>query len=437
VIATGGFNPQPEKAASDSADANLNPQEVGMSALETIEQAAQLIKAHILETPLIYSPALSAQFDAHIYLKLENLQKTGSFKIRGATYKILHGLARGAISAAGVVAASAGNHAQGVALAARQSGLSATIVMPKWASISKQEATRNYGGKIVIYGTTVEACVDQARLIADQGPTFIHPFDDPEIIAGQGTVGLEILSALPDVDTVLVPVGGGGLIAGVGSAIKAMKPHARIIGIESAACPSALASLRAGTCVPVEAAASVADGISVKQLGRVPFDIIRKWVDDVVAVQEAYIAAAIQILLERKRILAEGAGAIPFAALLAGSIRPRKGEKIVLLISGGNVDSPLLGRIIQQGLLKNGRIMRIRLTLSDKPGTLARLLNKIAEMEANILHIHHDRSVERQSIDETRVELELETRNHEHIRRIETAVRECGYDLEPIACPSA
>ena len=405
-----------------------------MIALETITQAAELIKDHILETPLIYSPALSAQFDAHIYLKLENLQKTGSFKIRGATYKIRQGLSQGRISPKGVVAASAGNHAQGVALAARQAGLAATIVMPQWASISKQEATRNYGGKIVICGNTVEESLVRAYEIAGEGATFIHPFDDPDIIVGQATVGLEIMSALPDVDAVLVPVGGGGLIAGVCSAAKAIKPRTRIIGVETAACPSAQASLKSGKCVPVESHSSVADGISVKQLGLAPFAIIRQWVDAVVAVDEANIAASIQILLERKRVLAEGAGAVPLAALLAGSVPTHKGEKIVLLISGGNVDSPLLGRIIQQGLLKNGRIMRIRLTLSDKPGTLARLLSKIADMEANILHIHHDRSVERQSIDETRVELELETRNHDHIRNIAESLRRDGYELEPIVC---
>jgi threonine dehydratase len=401
---------------------------------ETIEQAARLIKDHILQTPLIYSPALSARFDARIFLKLENLQKTGSFKVRGATHKILLGLRRGAISAAGVVAASAGNHAQGVALAARQAGLAATIVMPQWASISKQEATRGYGGNIVIYGATLEESLSHAQAIAEQqGMAFIHPFDDPEIIAGQATVGLEIVNALPDLDTVLVPVGGGGLIAGVASAIKAIKPEAHIIGVEAAVCPKARVSLEAGKCVPVEAGSSIADGISVKQLGQTTFDIIRRHVDEVVGVPEEYIAAAIQILLERKRILAEGAGASPFAALLAGHVL-HKGKTIVLLISGGNVDSPLLGRIIHQGLLKNGRIMRMRLTLSDKPGTLARLLGKIAGMQANILHIHHDRSVERQSIDETRVELELETRNHDHIGKITEALRAEGYTLESIHC---
>ncbi|KJS32720.1 MAG: threonine dehydratase [Desulfatitalea sp. BRH_c12] len=406
-----------------------------MIALETIVQAARVIEGHILQTPLIYSPALSARFDAHIYLKLENLQRTGSFKIRGAAYKIIHGRGHGTISAKGVVAASAGNHAQGVALAASKAGLAATIVMPQWASIGKQEATRKYGGRVLIHGATVEESVAHARQIAAQGLTFIHPFDDADIIAGQATIGLEILSALPEVDTVLVPVGGGGLIAGIASALKTRHPRTRVVGVEAAACPSGQASLLAGRCVSVATGPSIADGINVKQLGRVPFEIIRRWVDDVVTVQEAYIAAAIQILLERKRVLAEGAGAAPLAALLNGTVRTHSGEKIVLLISGGNVDTPLLGRILHQGLLKNGRIMRVRLTLNDKPGTLACLLATIADLQANILHIRHDRSVERQAIDKTSVELELETRNADHIQEIIRALGAADYVMEPIGCP--
>ena len=267
----------------------------------------------------------------------------------------------------------------------------ATIVMPQWASISKQEATRSYGGRVIIYGETVEASLSKAQEIASQGPTFIHPFDDTDIITGQGTIGMEILTGLPDVDTVLVPVGGGGLIAGVSSAIKALRPATRILGVEAAACPSARLSLAAGRCVTVEASASLADGISVKQIGAAPFAIIHRLVDEVATVDEAYIAAAIQVLLERKKVLAEGAGAVPLAALLSGAVKPRRGEKIVLLISGGNVDTPVLDRIIHRGLLTNGRIMRIRLMLNDKPGVLARLLNHIAAQQANILHIHHDR----------------------------------------------
>ncbi|MCJ8501643.1 threonine ammonia-lyase [Desulfatitalea alkaliphila] len=394
-----------------------------MPTLEKIEQTSRRIDDHIFRTPLVYSPTLSSQFDAHIYLKLENLQKTGSFKIRGAAAKLVRGCMQNTISAKGVVTASAGNHAQGVALAAREAGLPATVVMPQWSSISKREATRGYGGNIIINGATLEESVARAREIAKEGMTFIHPFDDEDIICGQGTIGLEILSVLPDVETIIVPVGGGGLIAGIGSVIKATNPRIRVIGVEAAACPSARMALRAGKCVSVPAEPSLADGISVKQLGEIPFRMIRKTVDELVTVQEADIAASMQILLDRKKLLAEGAGAAPLAALLNGSVRHRRDEKIVLLVSGGNVDIPLLGRI-----------MRIRLTLSDRPGVLARLLNKVAALEANILHIYHDRSAQRSAIDETRVELELETRNDAHIREIENALKADGYAMEPTDC---
>lgn len=406
-----------------------------MLALEKIEQASHLIDKHIFQTPVVYSPTLSARFDAHIYLKLENLQKTGSFKIRGATAKILRACRQNTISPKGVVTASAGNHAQGVALAAREAGLAATVVMPQWSSISKREATRRYGGNIVVSGSTLEESVALAQDMAREGLTFIHPFDDEDIIAGQGTIGLEIMSAVPDVNTIIVPVGGGGLIAGIGSAVKAMNRHVRIIGVEAASCPSAQISVRAGRPTPVAGASSIADGISVKEVGRIPFGIIQQQVDELVTVAEAYIAASIQILLDRKKILAEGAGAVPLAALLNGSVQPRREEKIALVVSGGNVDTPLLGRIINRGLVTNGRIMRIRLTLGDRPGVLARLLNMVAALEANILHIYHDRSVQRSAIDETRVELELETRNFDHIRDIEHALREGGYNMEPMDCP--
>ncbi len=404
-----------------------------MISLETITQAAQLIRHFTVKTPLVYSATLSRRFDAQIYLKLENLQKTGSFKVRGAAHKLILGRREGSITSKGVVAASAGNHAQGVALAAREAGLPAAIVMPTWASISKQEATRNYGGRVILHGATMEESIRQAEEMVASGMILIHPFDDPDIIAGQGTIALEIMADLPDVDTILVPVGGGGLIAGIASAVKSIRPGVRIIGVESAACPCAQVSMRTGKRVLVTAKSSIADGISVNQLGEVPFAIMQERVDDVVTVEEGYIAAAIQVLLERKKILAEGAGAVPLAALLNKAVRPRKREKMVLVISGGNVDTPLLGRIIQQGLLKNARIMRIRLTLSDKPGTLAQLLKNIAELEANILHIHHDRSVAHRSIDETSVELELETRNAEHIRAITTALDQAGYRIEPVA----
>lgn len=399
-----------------------------MISIENVRKAAEMIKGKVMRTPLVYSPSLSRMFSGEIYLKLENLQKTGSFKIRGATYSIL--LNQQKIGPNGVVAASAGNHAQGVALAAKQALIPATIVMPEWASISKQEATRSYGGHVVIAGQSLGESLKKAEEMAQDGKRFIHPFDDPDIMSGQGTIGLEILEDLKETDMILVPIGGGGLISGIASAIKSIKPDVHVIGVQSAACPSAYESCRQGRITRVDAKQSIADGISVKQVGKMNFEIIQKTVDDVVLVEEDQIAAAILLLLERKKILAEGAGAVSLAALLSGLVTIPQGGKVVLLISGGNVDSPLLGRIITQGLLKNSRIMRIRVRLDDTPGSLAKLLALISDLKANVLHIFHDRNVKDLPIYATRVDLELETRGYGHVDDIAQGLNVAGYALE-------
>jgi threonine dehydratase len=398
-----------------------------MLTFEAVQQAEARIRGRILRTPLIHSPALSRMFDVDIHLKMENLQKTGSFKIRGALNKIM---AIGEdLPPLGVVAASAGNHAQGVALAARQAGVAATVVMPQGASISKQEATRNYGGRVIIEGRTVSDSIDVARRLAREGRTFIHPFDDPLIIAGQGTVALEILADLPAVETIIAPVGGGGFIAGIALAAKTLRPEIQIIGAEAAACPSAGAAIDRRVVTAVPSRASIADGINVRQIGETPFGIIRSLVDRVVSVDEDTIAAAILLLMERKKIVAEGSGAVPLAALMSGAVKPAAGTKTVLLISGGNLDSPLLGRIISRGLAQSGRIMRIGVELPDVPGALARLLALVAEHNANVLHIYHNRSRHELPINVTMVELELETRGESHVVAVETALREAGYIL--------
>jgi threonine dehydratase len=367
-------------------------------------------------------------FGGEIFLKLENLQKTGSFKIRGATHSILRNHDK--IASGGVVAASAGNHAQGVALAAKQAHVPATIVMPQWASITKQEATRGYGGKVVIAGQSLGESLKIAEDMAGEDKTFIHPFDDPDIIAGQGTAALEILEDLKEVDSILVPVGGGGLISGIAFAAKAIRPQVKIIGVQSSACPSAFESYRKGEITRVESEQSIADGISVKQVGALNFPIIRNFVDDVVLVGEDHIAAAILLLLERKKILAEGAGAVSLGALLNGSVVVPRGCRVVLVISGGNVDSSLLGRMLSQGLLKNGRIMRFRVRLDDIPGALAKLLALISGLNANVLHVHHDRNIRGLHIYDTRVDLELETRGPEHVDEIADQLNAAGYELE-------
>ncbi|MDX2498551.1 MAG: threonine ammonia-lyase [Desulfobacterales bacterium] len=399
-----------------------------MISIESVQEAAKLIKGKVIRTPLVSSPSLSKMFGGEIYLKLENLQKTGSFKIRGATHSILRHHDK--IASGGVVAASAGNHAQGVALAAKQAHVPSTIVMPEWASISKQEATRGYGGKVVIAGQSLGESLKKAEEIAGEDKTFIHPFDDPDIIAGQGTVALEILEDLKEVDSILVPIGGGGLISGVALAAKTIRPQVNIIGVQSAACPSAYESYRKGKITRVESKQSIADGISVKQVGELNFHIIRNFVDDVVLVEEDHIAAAILLLLERKKILAEGAGAVSLGALLNGSVSVLPGSRVVLLISGGNVDSSLLGRMLGQGLLKNGRIMRFRVRLDDTPGTLAKLLALISDLKANVLHVYHDRNIRGLPIYDIRVDLELETRGPGHVDEIAGRLNAAGYELE-------
>ncbi len=399
-----------------------------MISVDQVQQAAKMLKDKVIRTPLIHSPSLSEMFGGEIYLKLENLQKTGSFKIRGATHYILTNQDR--IGPGGVVAASAGNHAQGVALAARQARIPATIVMPEWASISKQEATRGYGGEIVIEGKSLGESLKKAEELAREGKTFIHPFDDPDIMTGQGTIALEILEDLKEIDMIIVPIGGGGIISGIASIVKSIKPTVDVIGVQSIACPSAYESYHSGEIKKVSSEYSIADGISVKQVGTLNFEIIRKNVDNVVLVEEDQIAAAILLLLERKKILAEGSGAVSLAALLNGSIKVHRKKKVVLLISGGNVDSSLLGRILSQGLLKNRRIMRISVRLSDTPGSLSQLLIIISALKANVLHIYHDRNVRNLPIYVTHVDLELETRGPEHVEEIVQKLTLEGYEFE-------
>jgi threonine dehydratase len=398
-----------------------------MVTLEDVRRAARLIEGRVIRTPLVRSPTFSRMAEAEVYLKLECLQMGGSFKVRGATYKVLS--RRKEIGPAGVVAASAGNHAQGVALAAKAANLPATIVMPVWASIGKQEATRGYGAEVILAGDSLAESISVAQDMAKDGRAFIHPYDDEEIITGQATIGLEILEDLPDPDVVIVPIGGGGLIGGIASAVKAVRPETRIVGVQAAACPSALESLRAGKRIKVEAKKSLADGISVKQIGEANFPIIRDKVDEVVLVEEEEIASSVLALLERKKVLAEGAGAAPLAALLSSKVAPPKGSKVVLVISGGNLDPPLLERVIRQGLLKNGRIMRFSACIEDVPGSLARLLDLVAEKGGNVLAIHHARGGKDLSLFRTRVDLEVETRSFDQIEEMKEALKAAGYEI--------
>lgn len=390
-----------------------------------IRNASEMLKGKVIRTPLVYSPTFSKMSGLQVYLKLENLQETGSFKLRGATVKIQSH--RDEIGPLGVVAASAGNHAQGVALAARRAGVSATIVMPRWASLSKQEATRGYGGEVILEGQSIGDSIRRAQELAKEGRIFIHPFDDPEIIAGQGTIGLEILEDLPDTAAIIVPVGGGGLISGIAVWAGALRPDIEIIGVQASACPSAYQACRDGTIVRVEAERSVADGISVKQIGEMTYGLMRDRVRRIVLVEEDQIASAILMLLERKKVIAEGAGAVPLAALLSGELHWPEGSKVVLVISGGNVDSPLLDRILRQGLFLNERIMRFSVCLEDVPGALAGLLEIISRLRANVLHIYHDRTGKDMPVHLSRVLIELETRGRDHTGEVLQALKKAGY----------
>lgn len=400
----------------------------GMIPLEAIRKAAAALEGIALKTPLVYSTYFSEQKGVPVYLKLENLQKTGSFKFRGACYKISS--LRDQIGPAGVVAASAGNHAQGVAQAARLMGVSATVVMPEWSSIGKQLATRSYGARVLLQGKNVSESLSHARdLEKNEGFVFVHPFDEEDVIAGQGTVGLEILSELPDVDTLVVPVGGGGLIAGVATAAKSIKKDVRIIGVQASACASALAAIHAGRPVTVPVQRSLADGILVKEVGKLPYQIMARLVDDIVTVDEEQIAASILDLLERKRVLAEGAGAVPLAALMGDRFSVYPGKPVVLVISGGNVDSHVLGRILYQGLYRTGRILRFYVQLEDVPGALAGLLKQVASRRCNVLHIHHDRMGRNLPVGLTRVELEVETRDRAHGDELLDVLSTSGYQV--------
>ncbi len=399
-----------------------------MVTLASIREAHNRILPHVLRTPLVFSPTFSEMTGARIYLKLETLQKAGSFKVRGATNKIL--LNHDTAKKYGVVAASAGNHAQGVAVAARSAGVSATIVMPVWASLVKQEATKAYGARIILKGLTLEESVAHAQSLADAGMLFIHPYDDDEVIAGQGTIGLEILEDLPETDMVVVPVGGGGLIAGIATAVKTLRPSCRIIGVQSESCPSAYEALRTGRPVCVMPRPTLADGIRVAQAGSATMPVLRDLVDRIVLVDEDAIADAMLWLIERKKVVAEGAGATPLAALLSSKLPVERDSTVVLVISGGNIDTPLLERTIRHALVLRGRILRCTVTIEDKPGTLARLLAIVAQERGNILHIHHETGAAGVPVQSVRILLEIETRGIDHIRSMTAALGKEGYRPE-------
>lgn len=394
---------------------------------EEIERAGERVKKVILRTPLIFSEALSKLTGKEVFLKCENLQKTGSFKIRGAYYK-LSGLSE-SMRLKEVVAASAGNHAQGVAYASTLLGIHSTIVMPEGAPLAKQLATRAYGGEVLLSGQNTDEALRHARTMVEAGKILIHPFDDEEVIAGQGTIGLEILEDVPDVEGIIVPVGGGGLISGIASIVKKRNPRVKIIGVQSSHAPAAFRSLERKKIVEVKVRPTLADGIAVGRIGEIAFPILQQKVDEIVLVGEEEIASAILLLMERKRLVAEGAGAAPLAALLSKGIRIEP-KKVVLVISGGNIDIHLLDRILEKGLTRTGRMARLEVLLRDVPGSLNRLTGLVAQYQANILHIVHERAALDIPIGFSKVILILETRGPDHILQIKRGLTKNGYSID-------
>lgn len=397
-----------------------------MITADDVASAAKALRGRVVHTPLLCSDYFSGERGAQVYLKLENLQRTGSFKIRGATHKVLRSLGR--IGPKGVVAASAGNHAQGLALAASNLGVRATVVMPETASLSKQLATRAYGAEVLLKGADIAESLGHAARLADQGHMLVHPFDDDDVIAGQGTLGLEILGDLPDVDEVWVPVGGGGLVAGVAVAIKGARPGCRVVGVQAGACPSALRAREAGGPVTLPACRTIADGIAVPRVGDRPYELLARLLDDLLLVDEDQIASAMVHLLERKKVLAEGAGAVALAALLASPSDRVRGRRIALVVSGGNVDLNLLDRVIERGLLDAGRVLRFSVVLSDVPGALASLLEVVAAQGANVLQVRHERWDPSLALGHTRIEVSAETRGFAHADQVRRALTDRGFE---------
>ena len=372
-------------------------------------------------------PAKGFVPDCRFYLKADCLQKTGAFKLRGAYYKL--STLTDEEKARGVIACSAGNHAQGVAFAARDMGIPATICIPAGAPLSKIEATRSYGANVVLVpGVYDDAHAEAVRLRDEQGLTFIHPFDDERVMAGQGTIGLEIAEQLPDVDVVLVPIGGGGLIAGVASALRQLKPACRIIGVQATGAASMADSLRAGHILTLSEVHTVADGIQVKTPGEKTFAICRETVDEVVTVGEAEIASAILTVLERQKLMVEGAGAVGVAAAMYGDLDLR-GKTVCALLSGGNLDVTMLERIITRGLAREGRTVGFSTVLPDRPRALAGLLGIVSELGANVLEVSHERSSLKADLGSTVVHLLVETRNRAHVDELFDALHGKGYQL--------
>ena len=397
-----------------------------MLTIEKIRDAQKVLSGAAHRTDVIRARKITNFCE--LWIKAENLQRTGSFKLRGAYYKISKLTPEE--KAKGVVACSAGNHAQGVALAAAENGIRSLICLPAGAPISKVEATRSYGAEICLVPGVYDDAYARALALRDEyGYTFIHPFDDDDVIAGQGTIGLEILEQLENVDAIIVPVGGGGLISGVAFAVKALAPHVKVYGVQAAGAPSMLNSLRDGHVETLPSVATIADGIAVKQPGENTYAYCKQFVNGIATVNEEEIASAILALLEQEKIVSEGAGSTAVAAVLAGKFPELKGKKVCCIVSGGNIDVTILSRVIDRGLLKSGRKCTLNMELPDKPGQLVSVLRIIAECGANVYSVHHDHAYAGNDVVGCHLSVEIETRDFEHIKQIRSRFESAGFHL--------
>ncbi|MDE6501671.1 MAG: threonine ammonia-lyase [Ruminococcus sp.] len=396
-----------------------------MLTLDKIYHARFILKQVIRETDIIHAPNINPE--SSIYLKTENLQVTGSFKVRGAYYKMSQ--LSDEEKARGVIACSAGNHAQGVALAAQKNGIPAIICLPDGAPISKVQATKSYGAEVcLVKGVYDDAYAEALRQRDEKGYTFIHPFDDENVIAGQGTIGLELLEQLPEVDAVIVPVGGGGLISGVAYAIKSLNPNVKVYGVQASGAPSMFNSIHDHKIECLDSVSTIADGIAVKEPGENTFKYVSEYVDDIVTVTDDEISAAILALMEKQKLVTEGAGAVSVAAAMFNKV-PVKDKKVVCLLSGGNIDVTILSRVIKRGLLMTGRTCSLNIELIDKPGQLMDVSKIIAEAGGNVISIHHERANEGSAVNGCYLRIVLETRNYQHIDEIRNALKNKGFKI--------
>lgn len=400
-----------------------------MLQLSDIQQAAKVLEAIITATPLLKDQIASSELESSIFVKAECLQRSGSFKIRGAYNKVAS--LTDEEKARGIVAASAGNHAQGAALAGQMHGIHTTIVMPEYAPLTKVNATKSLGAEVILHGQSFDdaaAKVDELREAC--GYTLVHAFNDEKVMAGQGTIGLEILRDLPDVSHVIVPIGGGGIIAGIATAIKALKPQVKIVGVQADGCSSIKPSLQAGQPITVQAARTIADGIAVKRPGTLTLPVIKNLVDDIVEVSDDDIARGIAHCVQNTHLVVEGAGAAGIAALLAEKVEVKPDDIVCTVLCGGNIDGNLLSRVIEQVMVRQGRYVLLKLSVIDRPGALSRLISLVAEQGANIIDVFHRRALWLAPLGKVGVELVLEVRDAQHSQQVMEALTKAGYHVE-------